>query len=147
QIPAVSRAVDPKALEAYLTLRYVPGPQTMFKGISKLQPGHLMVMDEQGVHIHKYWDLKYQAGEAISSEDYLGRFEELLEESVKLRLVAEVPLGVFLSGGLDSTAILAVMSKIRGQEKIKTFTVGYEMDSAQEGNVNEYEYARVAAKA
>ena len=147
QIPAVSRVVNPDALESYLTLRYVPGPQTMFKGISKLQPGHLLVMDDRGVRIRKYWDLEYRTGEAISAEDYLSRFEELLEESVKLRLVAEVPLGVFLSGGLDSSAILAVMSKLRGREKIKTFSVGYEVPKAQEESVNEFEYARLAAKA
>ena len=147
QIPAVSRVVNPDALESYLTLRYVPGPQTMFKGISKLQPGHLLVMDDRGVRIRKYWDLEYRTGEAISAEDYLGRFEELLEESVKLRLVAEVPLGVFLSGGLDSSAILAVMSKLRGRERIKTFSVGYDVPKAQEESVNEFEYARLAAKA
>jgi len=147
QIPAVSRVVDPEALESYLTLRYVPGPQTMFKGISKLQPGHLLVMDAHGVRIRKYWDMKYRVGEGISSEDYVGRFQELFEESVKLRLVAEVPLGVFLSGGLDSSAILAVMSKLRGRERIKTFSVGYEVPSTQEDSVNEFEYARLAAKA
>jgi len=115
QIPAVSRVVNPDALEAYLTLRYVPGPQTMFKGIVKLQPGHLLAMDDRGVRIRKYWDLEYRTDETTPSDDHRGRFEELLEESVKLRLVAEVPLGVFLSGGLDSSAILAVMSKLRGQ--------------------------------
>src|ERR1041385_6785349 len=147
QIPAVSRVVNLDALESYLTLRYVPGPQTMFKGISKLQPGHLLVMDERGVHIRKYWDLEYRTGEVMSSDEYLGRFEELLEESVKLRLVAEVPLGVFLSGGLGSRAILAVMSKLRGRERIKTFRVGYQVPKAEEESVNEFEYARMAAKA
>ncbi len=147
QVPGVPRAVNAEAVEPYLTLRYVPGPQTMFKGISKLQPGHLMVLDDHGVHIRKYWDLHYQTGEAMTSEDYLGRFEELLEESVKLRLVAEVPLGVFLSGGLDSSAILAVMSKLRDRERIKTFSVGYDVPRAQEESVNEFEYARLAAQA
>jgi asparagine synthase (glutamine-hydrolysing) len=83
----------------------------------------------------------------MSSDDYLGRFEELLEESVKLRLIAEVPLGVFLSGGLDSSAILAVMSKLRERERIKTFSVGYDVPRAQEEGVNEFEYARLAANA
>jgi asparagine synthase (glutamine-hydrolysing) len=147
QIPSVSRVVDPAALESYLTLRYVPGPQTMFKGISKLQPGHLLVMDGQGVHIHKYWDVKYEAGDGVAAADYLGRFNELLEESVKLRLVAEVPLGVFLSGGLDSSDILAVTSKLRERERIKTFSVGYEVPKAEEESVNEFAYARLAAEA
>jgi asparagine synthase (glutamine-hydrolysing) len=146
QIPGVSRSVSPDALEAYFTLRYVPGPQTMFNGISKLQPGHFLVLDESGVHIRKYWDIEYRKDEGISPEDYLSRFEELLEESVRLRLVAEVPLGVFLSGGLDSSAILAVMSKLRGRERIKTFSVGYDVPAGQEDSVNEFEYARLAAK-
>jgi asparagine synthase (glutamine-hydrolysing) len=147
QIPAVSRVVDPDALKSYLTLRYVPGPETMFKGISKLQPGHLLIMDAHGVRTRKYWDLEYKTSEGISSDDYLGRFQELLEESVRLRLVSEVPLGVFLSGGLDSSAILAVMSKLRERERIKTFSIGYEVPKAQQAEVNEFEYARLAATA
>ncbi len=146
EVPSVRRAVNPDAIEPYLTLRYVPGPQTMFEGISKLQPGCLLVLDDRGLRIHKYWDLEYRTSDTTSSEAYLDQFRELLEESVKLRLVSEVPLGVFLSGGLDSSAILAVMSKLRGRERIKTFSVGYDVARSEDTGVNEFEYASLAAK-
>src|SRR5579864_1323274 len=114
EIPSVPREVDPEALDLYLSLRYVPGPRTMFKNIFRLQPGHVLVMDEAGVRINKYWDINYSDPGAQSPPDSLERFDELLEESVRMRLVAEVPLGVFLSGGLDSSAILALMSRVAG---------------------------------
>lgn len=144
EIPSVPREVDPEALDLYLSLRYVPGPRTMFKNIFRLQPGHLLVADDRGVRTRKYWDIDYADPEPRPLEHYLERFRELLEESVRLRLIAEVPLGVFLSGGLDSSAILALMSKVGGGERVKTFSVGYEEEA---GEANEFEYARLAADA
>jgi len=113
EIASIPREVDPEAFDMYLALRYVPGPRTMFKDIYRLQPGHIMVADDNGVRIKKYWDLDYKYPEPNQPEAHLlERFRELLEESVRLRLISEVPLGVFLSGGLDSSTILAVMSKL-----------------------------------
>jgi asparagine synthase (glutamine-hydrolysing) len=148
--PAVPREVDHQALDLYLALRYVPGPRTMFKNIFKLQPGHLMTVDEDGTRIRKYWDLAFtHLREAPGRErETLDEFRHLLEESVKLRLISEVPLGVFLSGGLDSTAMLALMSKINGGERIKTFSVGYEASGPAEAEIqaaNEFSFAREAA--
>jgi asparagine synthase (glutamine-hydrolysing) len=145
--PSVPRELDTEALDLYLSLRYVPGPRTMFKDIFKLQPGHTLLLDEGGIHIQKYWDVPYHPLPGRTPADYLAEFEQLLEESVRLRLMSEVPLGVFLSGGLDSSSILAVMSKITGGERIKTFSVGYEASSVQEEESNEFYYARMAAKA
>jgi len=155
-VPGLRREVDPTALDFYLSLRYVPGPRTMFRGIQKLQPGHLLVADANGVRISRYWDIEYGEPES-RSVDPLESFEQLLHESVELRLIAEVPLGVFLSGGVDSSAILAVMSRIRHGEKIKTFSVGYEAGGAgagrngsgpgEEEESNEFAYARLAARA
>jgi asparagine synthase (glutamine-hydrolysing) len=147
EIPSIPREVDPEALDLYLSLRYVPGPRTMFKNIFRLPPGHLLVVDEAGVRIKKYWDIDYAAAESHSPKDLLERFQDLLDESVRMRLIAEVPLGVFLSGGLDSSAILAQMSKVTGGERIKTFSVGYETFDEKEEEANEFEYARLAAKA
>jgi len=147
EIPEVPRQLDPIALDSYLSLRYVPGPRTMFKDIWKLQPGHFMVVDEHGPRITRYWDIEYREKEPSSLAADLERFEALLEESVRLRLIAEVPLGVFLSGGLDSSAILAIMSKIAGQERIKTFSVGYQSPDGGEEEENEFHYARQAAQA
>ena len=146
EAPGVPREVDETALNLYLSLRYVPGPRTMFKDIFKLQPGQLLVLDGSGIHIRRYWDINYERG-VLSTADAAREFDRILEESVRLRLIAEVPLGVFLSGGLDSSAILAVMAKIRQGEPIKTFSVGYESANGVEDENNEFAYAREAAQA
>jgi asparagine synthase (glutamine-hydrolysing) len=144
EIPSVPREVDPEALDLYLSLRYVPGPRTMFKNIFRLQPGHVLVADERGVRTRKFWDIGYAEPEPQPPEHFLEKFKDLLEESVRLRLIAEVPLGVFLSGGLDSSTILAMMSKLAGGDRVKTFSVGYETTGAKEDDANEFEYARLA---
>jgi asparagine synthase (glutamine-hydrolysing) len=152
--PKVPREVDPQAVDLYLALRYVPGPRTMFKNIFKLQPGHWLSVDEKGVRIEKYWDLEYPNGSNRSDRsdrsdrDFQEEFANLLEESVRLRLISEVPLGVFLSGGLDSSAMLAMMSKITGGERVKTFSVGYEASGPLQAEIedaNEFSFAREAA--
>src|SRR5262245_10479441 len=146
--PRVPREVDRKAVDLYLELRYVPGPLTMFKDIFKLQPGHWMSVQDGRITIQKYWDLQYQNAAQKSEKDLLAEFEHLLEESVRLRLIAEVPLGVFLSGGLDSSTMLAMMSRITKGERIKTFSVGFETDgpSGEEAaGQNEFDYAREVA--
>jgi asparagine synthase (glutamine-hydrolysing) len=145
EIPSIPREVDPEALDLYLSLRYVPGPRTMFKNIFRLPPGHLLVVNERGVRTKKYWDIDYAPAAPESPQLLLEHFGDLLDESVRMRLIAEVPLGVFLSGGLDSSAILALMSKVGG--RVKTFSVGYEASGAKEEAANEFEYARLAADA
>src|SRR3990172_1889670 len=146
EAPGIPREVDETALNLYLSLRYVPGPRTMFREIFKLQPGHLLVVDSSGVHLREYWDIKYHSA-LPSGVDAIKEFDRLLEESVRLQLISEVPLGVFLSGGLDSSAILAVMSRIHKGERIKTFSVGYEGADGREDENNEFVYARQAAQA
>ena len=146
EIDSIPREVDPEALDMYLSLRYVPGPRTMFKNIFRLQPGHILVADDSGVRTTKYWDITYSDMEPRSPESLLEQFRELLEESVRMRLISEVPLGVFLSGGLDSSAILAMMTSATKGERVKTFSVGYEASGAEEEAANEFEYARLAAR-
>ena len=144
QHPRVPREVDPDSIDLYLTLRYVPGPRTMFKNILKLQPGHWLTADENGVRTGMYWDLNYGSHREIDLEE----FQHLLEEAVRLRLISEVPLGVFLSGGLDSTAMLAMMTKINQGERVKTFSVGYETGDNLDAEIeeaNEFTFAREAA--
>ncbi|HLK68132.1 MAG TPA: asparagine synthase (glutamine-hydrolyzing) [Bryobacteraceae bacterium] len=147
EIASVPREVDPEALDLYLAMRYVPGPRTMFKNIFRLQPGNILIADQGGVRTRQYWDIQYSDAQTQSPEQQLEQFRELLDESVRLRLIAEVPLGVFLSGGLDSSAILATMSKLGGGTRVKTFSVGYEATTAEEQANNEFEYARLAANA
>jgi asparagine synthase (glutamine-hydrolysing) len=147
EIPAIPREVDTDSLGQYLSLRYVPGPRTMFKNIYRLQPGHVLSVEDADVRIMKYWDIDYPEEMEDSPKRSSERFRELLEESVRLHLVSEVPLGVFLSGGLDSSAILATMSRLNRGDRIKTFSVGYEGSSGEAKEANEFEYARLAARA
>ncbi len=106
-----------------------------------MQPGHTLVVENGQVQIRQYWDVRYGGSERSPEE-----FRHLLEESVRLRLIADVPLGLFLSGGLDSTAILSIMSRLAGG-RVKTFSVGYESSDSHDEDVSEFEYARLAANA
>jgi len=145
EIPGVPREVEPDALSHYLSLRYVPGPQTMFRKIVRLQPGHLLTREDGTTSVRKYWDIEFHPMER--ADQGLLQFDQLLTESVQLRLAAEVPLGVFLSGGLDSSAILAMMSRLHRSRGIHTFSVGYKDVTGREAESNEFEYAQIAAKA
>lgn len=137
EVEEVERRVDPDALDAYLSLRYVPGPRTMFKGIFKLQPGHTLTVHEGRVSVRRYWDLEFSE-EPRDEERALEEFEALLFEVCRDHLMSEVPYGVFLSGGVDSSAVVAVLRKIL-KEDVATFTVGYE----HADGINEFEYARL----
>ncbi len=147
ELPEVPREVDPEALDLYLSLRYVPAPRTMYRGICKLEPGHLLVCENREVRVRRYWDVPTGAERGGSADPAAirRRFAELLDECVRMHLMAEVPLGVFLSGGLDSTAILAVADRI-ADRPFRTFTVGYEPTSAEAMAANEFTYARLAAE-
>ena len=124
------------AIDAYLSLRYVPGPETMFTGIGKLPAGHWLMWAHGQLRLECYWTPECSAGPYQADEYYRERFAELLTESVRLRLMSEVPLGAFLSGGIDSSALVATMSRLLDQP-VKTFSVGFdwpgdELSAAQE---------------
>ncbi len=140
QYPGVKPERNARVLPEFFALGYISNDETMFAGIRKLLPGHRMCLDfSPGApaaarlpRIEPYWDLDITPDRSITSEqDYVRRFEELFTESVRLRLMSDVPLGVFLSGGLDSSAIAAVMIGLHG-EQIKTFSVGYTDDAYSE---------------
>jgi asparagine synthase (glutamine-hydrolysing) len=138
--PGVRAELDPDALWDYLGQRYVPGPRTAFKGIAKLPPGHLAVVDRDGVTVRRYWDVPLD-GETFSEHECVTAFRDLVTDSVRRELVSDVPLGVFLSGGLDSTTVTGLMAGMTS-EPVRTFCVGYDMADG----VNERPYARVAAQ-
>lgn len=119
----IKRQIDERALSEYFTLRYVPAPRTMFRNVKKLEPGCFMTIRSSGVEIKKYWNLDYTT--VNKSEGY---FKEkvlaTLEDSVKSRLISDVPVGVFLSGGLDSSIITALTCEL-SSEPVKTFSVGF----------------------
>jgi len=136
--PAVKREVNPKSLYYFMGYEYVPTPFTLFNGIKKLPPAHTLLFQNNKIKLTRYWDLYFSTAEG--NESYLSdEIYNLLQESVLLRLISDVPLGAFLSGGIDSSAIVGLMSQMR-DEPVKTFTIGYEDES-----YSELEYARQVA--
>ncbi len=124
--PGVTAEFNRGTLAEYLAFGYITGSETMFAGIRKLMPGHTLELSERGEpKIKRYWDLTTQVDrEAQPREYYVNMYRELLENAVESHLMSDVPLGMFLSGGLDSSAVAALATKIRG-DQIKTFAVGY----------------------
>lgn len=137
----VKREIDPGALDAYLTFGYVPEELCIFKGVNKLEPGHFLIYKDGQVRTERYWDFDF-SGETLteSEEEIAETLLDKLREAVGVRLISEVPLGAFLSGGVDSSAIVGLMSQIMDQP-VKTFSIGFNEDS-----YNELKYARMAAK-
>lgn len=140
--PDVRRELDEHALQNYLTYLYVPPPGTMFKGIHKLAPGHVLTWQEGRAREEEYWDVpvrREDRADVRELEEELGR---LLDEAVRLRMRSDVPLGAFLSGGLDSTAIVACMSR-HSSRPVRTFTVVFDQSGRR---YDEREYARMVAE-
>jgi asparagine synthase (glutamine-hydrolysing) len=144
QHPEVKSEPNLENLSHFLSLRYVPAPETMFDGINALPPGHVLVCDENGVTVRRYWDVSYANVDAPqrSEEEYADQLEALLHESVKMQLMSDVPFGAFLSGGIDSSTIVAIMSQYLN-EPVKTFSVGFENGG---GELSELPYARMVAE-
>ena len=138
--PEVVREIDLEALDAYLTFGYVPDPLSIFRGIHKLPPGHHLTFKDGRIRVESYWDFTYEPTEARREEDYIEELLALLEESVRLRLVADVPLGAFLSGGVDSSTIVGLMAR-NTSRPVKTFSIGFSEDS-----YDELRFARIAAR-
>src|SRR3954463_8616814 len=124
--PDVPREWSPEALDAYLTLQYVPTPQTIYRGIWKLPAAHLLVAEGGRVTVRRYWDLEFTGdGDPRREAEYLEELDALLRESVALRQIADVPLGAFLSGGIDSSAVAAYMVETSSQQPV-TISVGFD---------------------
>ena len=143
--PGITAELNSSTLAEYLAFGYVTGPETMFAGIRKLMPGHTLELSEQGEpKIDCYWDLAPTADDSLAGNErphdyYVKTYRQLLEAAVESHLMSDVPLGVFLSGGLDSSAVAALTAKIRG-DRIQTFAVGY-----GEEEFSELPYARQVA--
>ena len=126
EFPGVPREMDTEALNLYLSFYYIPSPYTIFKGIRKLQPGHYMTISGiNAVEIHKYWDIKKNEKiYNLSYEEHKHNIRNLLEDSVKRRMISDVPLGAFLSGGIDSSIIVGLMAK-NSKIPVSTFNIAY----------------------
>jgi asparagine synthase (glutamine-hydrolysing) len=146
--PAVPHELNPRAISAYLTFGYVPTPETFFNGIRSLPPGHVLT-HEPGHEpvIERYWSLAVPGVDAgvstldISMQEATAEVRRLLEAAIRRRLISDVPLGAFLSGGVDSSAIVALMAGVMG-EPVKTFTIGFD----DRDGFDERPYARAVAE-
>jgi asparagine synthase (glutamine-hydrolysing) len=136
-----TREIDAAALDAYLTFGYVPEHHSIFKGVAKLAPGSFLIYENDEIKTHSYWDFDYsKSDETLSEQDCIELLREKIREAVQVRLVSEVPLGAFLSGGVDSSSIVAMMSQL-SETPVKTFSIGFNEDT-----FNELKFARVAAE-
>jgi asparagine synthase (glutamine-hydrolysing) len=125
QAPGCPREVDLKALGELFALRYVPSPDTLFQGIKKLTPAHSMTVDSRGVKIERFWNWTPEVVTRFKEAELVEAYQELLEDAVRLQMRSDVPVGLFLSSGIDSGALLAMMSQ-QSDRPIHTFTIGFE---------------------
>jgi len=131
--PSVTVAPNWRAIDQYLTYQYVPSPITSFEGIEKLPAGHLLVCDAatRQVKVERYWQPPLAEKTRASRAEIAGEIVDRLREAVRMRLVSDVPLGAFLSGGIDSSAVVALMAQ-ESSERVKTFSIGFEDDAFDE---------------
>ena len=135
------RRVHPGALHEYLSQGYICGPQTIFEGVERLLPGHYLVAADGAVAVHRYYELEFGPDPApIPEEPFLERLGDVLRGAVKRRLMSDVPLGAFLSGGLDSSVVVALMANL-SDRPVRTFSIGFE-----EQGYSELEDARAVAQ-
>ena len=142
QTDTVSRDMDPTALDAYFTYLYVPAPATLFRDVRELPPAHVLVFDRDGIRTRRYWELEFNLNRSGDVEYFSDAFRERFHEAVRERLVSDVPLGALLSGGIDSSAVVAAMSEY-ATGPVKTFSIGYGADSSY---YDERRYARLVAE-
>jgi asparagine synthase (glutamine-hydrolysing) len=143
QLPNIERKVNNIALHHYLTYQYVPSPDTIFEGIKKLPPAHYLLYDRGGnLKVQQYWKLHFNCTPQTATplQGLSDRIRTELEESVKFRLISDVPLGAFLSGGVDSSLIVGIMAKL-SKNPVKTFSIGFE-----EKEFDELSYARMVSE-
>ena len=139
--PEVGREVEPSMVDRFLSFNYTPGEETFFRNIHKLQPGHYMVVHQGELHIRQYWDLHFSTEpEHPNQKQAEEQLVDLLEESVRLHMISDVPVGFLLSGGLDSTAMLSFAAG-KSDQPISSYTIGF----SEPGIEDERPYARLAA--
>jgi asparagine synthase (glutamine-hydrolysing) len=139
EIPGVPREIDPEAVSDYFSFLYVPAPKSIFKNIRKVLPGHYLVASRDGIRETQYWDLSFAHSPQLTEQEWCERLLDVYRESVRIRLMSEVPLGAFLSGGVDSSSVVALMAGLVGKQ-VTTCSIGFE-----EEEFNEIDYAREVA--
>lgn len=145
-IPGTERAVDLEALDQFMTFLWTPGPGTAFRGVSKLPPAHYLVYRDGKAEISEYWDLKFEEDDSITESEWIERVREQVARSVRAQMLADVPLGAFLSGGVDSSSIVALMSGV-SDLKPTTYTFGFRGEDLQYDILeDDVKYARVVGQ-
>ena len=137
--PTFKAEANVEAISHYLTLQYIPDPYSAFMGIAKLPPAHYMIVQDGKIKVEQYWRLSYENSFVGTIEEAEQQLLEKLTEAVKIRLVSDVPLGAFLSGGIDSSVVVSLMFQL-GVSPLKTFSIGFE-----QAEYNELSYARLVA--
>jgi len=140
EYPGVGRELDIVALDHYLTYQYVPAPMSIFKAIRKVPPGHFLRWQDGHIDVKPYWRLQPRYDAKLSEQECIERIRAILGEATDLRMVADVPVGAFLSGGVDSSIIVGLMSQ-RSDRPVKTFSIGFD-----HAKFNELPYARIVAE-
>lgn len=138
--PGISREIDPDAIDSYMSFLAVPAPRTAFRDIRKLEPGHWMRWKAGRIRTERYWQPDFSSKISISETEAVEETTRILEESTRLRMISDVPLGAFLSGGVDSSIVAALMAR-QTHTPIKTFSIGFE-----EQDYSELKYARMVAR-
>jgi asparagine synthase (glutamine-hydrolysing) len=139
--PGIDREIDPAALGAYFAYMAVPAPRTIYRRVRKLAPAHLLTRDRSGTRTARYWSLRFTPKKNVAEDDAVECTRRLLRSAVRKRLMSEVPLGAFLSGGVDSSVVVGLMAEL-SDRPVKTFSIGFE-----EEEYNELPHARRVAAA
>jgi asparagine synthase (glutamine-hydrolysing) len=139
--PSLKRDVSPEALDEYFTFGCIPSPNTVFRGVHQVPAGHMLIWEAGRVRLQEYWDVRFESRGSDRPEQALEEFSALFDEAVRIRMVADVPLGAFLSGGIDSSAVVASMARQSARPVITT-SIGFE-----EASHSELPHARVVARA
>jgi asparagine synthase (glutamine-hydrolysing) len=138
--PQCPSEVSLQSIQLFLSLQYIPAPRTIYDGVFKLPAAHCLTWSSsEGIRVRRYWDLRYEPKEALSYDEAKTRLRDRLRESVRLRMISDVPLGAFLSGGIDSSIVVALMAQ-QSAQPIKTFCIGFEEEA-----YSELPYAREVA--
>ena len=140
--PSIPREIDPHALDAYCSFGYVPSPMSIYKQIRKLPPAHMAICTASGLKLHSYWDLEMnEEPTGVKEQQAVEELQSVFDEAVRLRMISDVPLGAFLSGGVDSSAVVASMALQGRSDPVKTVSIGFD-----DQEFNELEFANIVAK-
>ncbi|MFH1902570.1 MAG: asparagine synthase (glutamine-hydrolyzing), partial [Candidatus Omnitrophota bacterium] len=138
--PDIKKEVDRQAIDDYLTLQYIPSPRSIFSGIKKLPAGHYLTYQKGRISLERYWEIDFNHKIKVSESEAGRLVLDALQEAVRLRMVSDVPLGAFLSGGIDSSAVVGLMSRI-SEKPVRTFSIGF-----SEKDYDELKYAGKVAR-